>query len=120
MESSACVSLRCRDSLRRHSQSQQHKDALELEMHTKESQCTGGIRQAFENQMALNRSAVKVAMECLYWLVKSEIPHTTYYNNLSKAVEFMGCEALKHLNHGDNAKYTSQHIIQEFLQVIGD
>ena len=84
------------------------------------SQHTGGIQQAIENQMALNRSAVKVAMECLYWLVKSEIPQTTHYKNLSKAVEFMGCEALKHLNHGHNAKYTSQHIIQEFLQVIGD
>ena len=32
----------------------------------------------------------------------------------------MGCEALKHLDHGDNAKYTSQRIIQEFLQVIGE
>ena len=69
--------------------------------------------------MALNRSAV-VAMECLYRLVKSEIPHTTHYNSLLKAVEFIGCEALKHLNHGDNAKYTSRHKIQEFLQVIGD
>ena len=114
-----CVSLR-RDSVRRHSQSQQHKDALELEMHAEESRRTGGIRQAFETQMTLNRSAMMAAMECLYWLVKSEIPHTTHYNSLLKAVEFMGCEPLKHLNHGDNAKYTSQRIIQEFLQVIGE
>ena len=59
-------------------------------------------------------------MECLYWLVKSEIPHTTHYNSLLKAVEFMGSDALKHLNHRDNEKYTSKSINQEFLQVIGD
>lgn len=59
-------------------------------------------------------------MECLYWFVKSEIHHTTHYCSLLKDAECMGCEALKHLNHGDNAKYTSQRIIQEFLQVLGE
>ena len=103
-----------------YSLSQQHKDAVELEMYRKESQRSGGIRQAFESQIALNKSALKTAMQCLYWLVKSEIPHTTHYNSLITAVEFMGCQHLQHLNHGENAKYTSQRTIQEFLQVIGE
>lgn len=57
-------------------------------------------------------------MQCLYWLVKSEIPHTGHYNSLLKAVQFMGCEQLKHLHQSENAKYTSQRIIQEFLKVM--
>lgn len=114
-----CVCLR-RDSLRRHSSSQQHKTATELELSREDSQRTGGIEQAFQSQITLNRSAVKVAMECLYWLVKSEIPHTTHYNSLVKAVEFMGCSQLKHLHHGENAKYSSQRIIQEFQKVMSE
>ena len=55
--------------------------------------------------MAIIISAVKEAMECLHWLVKSEILHTTHYNSLLTAVEFVGCEALNHLNHGNNTKY---------------
>ena len=111
-----CVSLR-RDSLHHHSVSQQHKSVTELEVYREDSERTGGIEQAFQ---ALNRSAVKVAMECLYWLVKSEIPHTTHDYSLVKAVEFMGCNQLKHLYHGENTKYSSQRIIQEFQQVMGE
>ena len=77
-----------------------------------------GIRQAFETETSLNRLAVKAVMECLYWLVKSDTPHITHYCSLLKAAECMGCEALKHLNHKNNANYTSQCIIQDFLQVL--
>ena len=32
----------------------------------------------------------------------------------------MGCSQLKHLQHGENAKYTSRRVTQEFVQVMGD
>ena len=32
----------------------------------------------------------------------------------------MGCNQLKHLHHGENAKYSSQRVIQEFQQVMGE
>ena len=32
----------------------------------------------------------------------------------------MGCSQLKHLPHGDNAKYTSRRVTHEFLQVMSD
>ena len=34
-----------------------------------------------------------------------------------KAVEIIDCSQLKHSN---NAKYTSRHVTQEFLQIMGD
>ena len=85
-----------------------------------EGTVTGMLCTLCKSQLALNKSARKTAMQCPYWLVKSEVPHTTNYNSLIKAAEFMGCPQLKHLYHGENAKYSSQRTIQEFLKVIGE
>ena len=109
-----CITLR-KDCVQRHSLSQQHKCAVELETYREASQKSGGIEQALQSQIFLNSLAIKRAMQCLYWLVKYEIPHTSNYNSLVKAVEFMGCEHLRHLRHGENAKYSSQRIIQGFF-----
>ena len=76
----------------------------------------GGIIQALQKELSLKKSAVKAAVQCLCWLVKSEIPHTTNYDSLLKTVQFI----LKHLYQGENAKYTSQCVIQEFLQTLGN
>ena len=57
-------------------------------------------------------------MQCLYWLVKSEVSHTTKYGSLVDAMQYIGCDYFKHLNQTENAKYKSQRIISEFLQVI--
>ena len=71
-----CVCLR-KNSVRRHSLSLQHK-AVEKETYREGSSRDGGIEQAFQNQVSLNRSAIKIAMECLYWLVQSEVPSLIY------------------------------------------
>ena len=59
-------------------------------------------------------------MQCLYWLVQSEIPHmhTAKYGSLVDAVQFMGYDYFKYLSHGNNAKYKNQGIIGEFLQIM--
>ena len=38
--------------------------------------------------------------------------------SLMDTVQCMGCDYFKLLNHAENAKYKSQRIISEFLQVI--
>ena len=91
-----CICLR-KDSIRRHSLSLQHKEATDKELCRQQSIRDGGIAQAFQTQAALNKVAIKVAMECLYWLVKSEMPHTSLYGPLVQAVEFMGCGQLRNL-----------------------
>ena len=48
---SPCVCLR-KDSVRRHSLSEQHKQAVELEVCREASDRTGGIEQAFQSQIA--------------------------------------------------------------------
>ena len=75
-------------------------------------------QEVVQHGEAFQTEAVKTAMQCLCWLVKSEIPHTGNSESLLNAVHFMGCEQLMHLNQGENAKYTSQRIIQDFLEVM--
>ena len=86
-----CICLR-KDSIQRHSLSLQHKEAVERELCRQRSSRDGGIEQAFQKQ-----AAIKVAMECLYRLGKSEMPHTSLYGPLFQSVEFMGCGQLHHL-----------------------
>ena len=42
------------------------------------------------------------------------------YASMLEAVKFMGCDQLRHLDHGQNAKYTSHGITEEFLKVLGN
>ena len=44
------------------------------------------------------------AIQCLYWLVKLEIPYTNHYGTLIEAMKFIRCNVFKHLLHGENAK----------------
>ena len=104
--STPCISFR-KDALGRHANSDQHKSALELESHRVAAERDGGIAQAFQLQVTMQHKAVKGAMQCLYWLVKSEVSHTTKYGSLVDAVQYniMSCDYFKHLNQADNAKY---------------
>ena len=85
-----CSTVR-KDAVRRHSLSQQHKGAVEMEACREAAVRHGGIEQALQTQLDVKKEAVRTAMQCLYWLVKSEIPHTGHYNSLLRAVQFMGC-----------------------------
>ena len=111
-----CAPLR--KDVRRHSTSIQHQDAIQREIYREAAERDGCIAQALELEVCLEKKAVKGAMQCLYWLVRSEIPHTKNYGSLVDAVGLMGCEYFKHLYKGENAKYKRQRIIQEFLEVL--
>ena len=49
-----------------------------------------------------------------YWLAKNKIPHTTNYVSLRNLIGLH----FDSLRRGGNASYTSEQIIQEFLDVI--
>ena len=104
--------------VRRHSTSIQHQDAIQREIYHEAAKHDGGIAQALELEVCHEKKAVKGAMQCLYWLVRSEIPHTKNYGSLVDAVRLMGCEYFKHLHKGENAKYKSRRIIQECLELL--
>ena len=111
------MSLR-KDCVRRHSKSEQNQGAVELEKYILAAERDGDIPQALQMEISRQKKAVKGAMQCLYCLVLSEIPHTTKYSSLVDAVHFMGCDYFEHLHQGENAKYKSKRIIQEFLEIL--
>jgi len=98
-------------SLRHHLNSEMHVRAVQLETIHQAADKNGGIGKAFQAQVFLQHAAVKDAMQCLYWLVKSEILHTNHYGSLIEAMKFIGCDIFKYLHCVENAKYSSQRII---------
>ena len=81
-----CVTIR-KDMLSRHEGSVMHREALEQERACKMVRARGGIKEALDKQVTLQRQALIAAMKCLYWLCKQEIAHTTNYEPLLSLVK---------------------------------
>ena len=109
-----CVTIH-KDMLSRYEGSVMHREALEQEHACKMVRARGGIKEALDKQVTLQRQALIAAMKCLYWLCKQEIAHTTNYEPLLSLVKNLGCTHLSALNVGGNAHYTSERIIQELV-----
>ena len=104
-----------KDKIVRHAESRMHRDAAMVEA----EHSAGGIRQAFQDAVTLEMKAAVGCCKCIYFLCKQEIAHTTTYPHLLLTLaENLGCEYLRALNVGRNAKYTSPQILAEFLGVI--
>jgi len=56
----------CKDAIRCHSLSQQHKEAVEMEACREVADRHGGIEQALQTQLDVKKEEVKTAMQCLY------------------------------------------------------
>ena len=98
-----CVCVR-KDSVRRHSLSVQHKEAV--------------IMQGGEQAKWWYRTGFSELQSKLLWnVVKSEVPHMSLYPSMLEVVKFMWCDQLRHLDHGQNAKYTSHRITEEFREI---
>ena len=95
-----CTTLR-KDMLARHEASAMHKEAVEQERACQIVKAQGGIREAVQSQVTLQRSAVIGAMKPL----------------LSPAMS-LGCSYLSALNAGGNAHYTSEQIVQELVGIL--
>ena len=63
-----------------HSQSNMHKEAVECEATRLSVECHGGLQQAFQRQVCVQRRVVVGALRIVYCLAKQEIPFTTNMN----------------------------------------
>ena len=78
----------------------------------------GGIRQAFSQQVVVQRKALIGALKMVYWLAKEEVAHTTKFVSLMQLSINLGADYLRELHVGRNACYTSEQIIGELLQCL--
>ena len=115
--STPCTILR-KDVIERHNKSNMHKEALDREATRLSVVRHGGIQQAFERQVCAQKKALIGALKIVYTLAKQEIPLTTKYEPVLELAISLGCDYLKELEVGANARYRSHAIIGEFLQVL--
>ena len=118
------ISIPCRlvrkDKLREHKRSQCHQDAVRAESIAVAAKRSGGIAASMEQLVSLQRQAVRGAFRCMYWLVKEELAHHTKFTSLLELVKSLGCSYLSELEVGQNARYTSHRMIDEFVAVLSD
>ena len=118
------ISIPCRqfrqDKLREHEKTKIHTEAMKSEALAAIARRTGGIRAALEDQVTLQRQAVKGALKCMYWLAKEEVAHHTKFNSLLELGKFLGCSYLAELQVAKNTTYTSHRMIDDFLTTLSD
>ena len=78
----------------------------------------GGIQQAFQRRVSVQRKALIGALKIVYCLSKEEIALTSKYEAILELTINLGCDYLKELEVGGNARYRSHAIIGEFLTVL--
>lgn len=109
-----CLAYRL-DKVTRHRNSAMHKDAVAMEASHATTKRHGGIEASFQRTVTLQKQAVMGGMKCMYWLVKEEVAK---FASLLNLVLDLGCSYLKALNQGENAHYTSERIMNEFVQAL--
>ena len=90
-----------KDMIDRHSQSNMHKEAMEREAIWLSVEHHGGIQQAFQRQVCVQRRALVDALKIVYYLAKQEIPLTTKYEPIFELAIGLGCDHLRELEVGE-------------------
>lgn len=76
-----CICIRS-NSISRHEQSDQHKEAVELEKAKQQSEKDGGIVHSYDKVWEAEEKSLKSALMCLYWLCKEEVAHCSKFGKL--------------------------------------
>jgi len=79
-----------------------------------ESASTVNIANALNPSVPLN--AIQQTFECLYFLVKQKIAHTTNFEPLLDLLEYLGVN----IRVAKNATYTSRTSIQEMVLILSE
>ena len=107
-----------KDMIQRHADSSMHKEALDRKSTRLSVLRQGGIQQAFQRQVSVQKKALVGALKIVYYLAKEEIPLTTKYEAIMNLAINLGCDYLKELEVGANARCRRHAMIGEFLKVL--
>lgn len=85
-------------SLTRHASSKQHQEAMDMASQAQANKASGtGIDKALSKHVNVEKMAFLAALRGMYWLAKSEIPHTTKFESLLGMMQGLGVSYLSHL-----------------------
>ena len=106
------------DALKEHEKTNHHNVAVNMEAQLGLTAVDGGIKSALKEVMSAEQKAFIGHLKCMYWVMKTEVPHPTNFESLVELCESLGCEYLQNIRKADNAKYTSQRFMQEVVYVL--
>ena len=115
-----CLTNPCKVKLRDHERSRCHADAIQAEGIAAAAKRSGGIAACLEEQVSLQRHAVRGAFKCMYWLAKEETAHHTKFSSLLHLAKSLDCSFFSELEIAQNANYTSHRMIDEFVTILSD
>ena len=108
--SKGCTSFRY-DKIKAHEQMSSHKDAEKERASLAVSEATGGICAAFQEAISQEHRAVIGGLNCMYFLIRNEISHTTNFSGLIDLAIDLGSDYLCTLRQSGNAHYRSEQIM---------
>ena len=71
------------------------------------------------SQLTVDEHAFCDAMNCMYYLNKNEIAHTTKFSDLKELCILLGNTTLLQLRKSGNTNYQSEQIMGEVVEAIG-
>ena len=104
-----------RQTLKDHADSNCHKEAMRVKSTCILSARHGGIPEAIDAILSLQRKAFISHLKCMHFLAKRKIAHTTKFTALIQLAKSLGSTYLGEYSMGGNIKYTSQPFLQEIV-----
>ena len=98
--------------IKEHEKSAEHRDSVKLDAAVRQSKNVGVALTAPEQ---LSTDGMVQAFQCLYFLCKNSIAHTTNFPKLLELEKLLGLDIMEKIKKGKNAKYTSEQAIKEML-----
>jgi hypothetical protein len=93
---------------------------MEIETTRALAQRQGGLAEAFDTVVTVQKKAFVGHLKCMYFLAKQEIAHTTNFTPLVNLCKSLGATYLGDIATGGNAKYTSERFMQEIVKALGE
>lgn len=105
------------ESVKDHEITDSHRDAVGLHLQREVSKHIGDM---VTKPQEISTDGMVKAFQCLYFLAKHNIAHTTNFSPLLDLLTQLGLDVKSKLYQGANAKYTSNTSIKEFLECLSE
>ena len=103
--------------VKEHEETAEHRDSVKAEMAATQSQ---NVAKLLTNTENISEDGMVQAFNCLYFLCKNNIAHTTNFPKLLELEKLLGIDIKQKISKGNNAKYTSNTAIRDMLQSVSD
>lgn len=103
------------ESIKDHEQTNEHSNSVSRKM---QAEASFHVHEMLTKPKEISHDSMVKAFQCLYWLAKRNIPHTTNFEPLLDLLAQLGLDIKSKISRGQNATYTSDTAIKEILMCL--